>query len=46
VNFQIPDEHRPYALDWSRSNLERLFHIGYQAGKKFTADPANQSLFQ
>jgi len=46
LNFPIPDAHRPYVLDWSRSNLETLFHIGYQAGKDFTELAANQALFK
>ena len=44
LNFPIPGDHRPYVLDWSRSNLETLFDIGYQAGKAFAG--ANQALFQ
>jgi NTE family protein len=32
VNFLVPVEESPYVLDWSRSNLERLFDIGYQSG--------------
>ena len=35
VRFVIPAEQRPYMLDWSRSNLERLFDIGYQSGLDF-----------
>jgi NTE family protein len=34
VDFEIPPERRPYALDWSRSNMEALFDIGYRAGMK------------
>ena len=46
LNFPIPDAHRPFVLDWSRSNLEKLFDIGYQAGKDFVEKPANLPLFQ
>ena len=35
VPFPIPQEQRPYMLDWSRSNLERLFDIGYKSGLIF-----------
>jgi len=35
VEFDVPLEQRPFMLDWSRSNLQRLFDIGYQAGTKF-----------
>jgi predicted acylesterase/phospholipase RssA len=35
VTFDIPDEDWPSVLDWSRSNLEKMFDIGYQAGKDF-----------
>jgi NTE family protein len=31
----IPTEQWPYILDWSRSNMERLFDIGYEAGLSF-----------
>lgn len=35
VKFTIPDEYWPNVLDWSRSNLEKLFDIGYKAGVDF-----------
>jgi NTE family protein len=35
VKFYVPPEERPYILDWSRSNLERLFDIGYESGRIF-----------
>ena len=35
VRFDIPDDRQPYLLDWSRSNLESSFSIGYAAGLKF-----------
>jgi NTE family protein len=38
VQFDIPEEHWPYVLDWSYSNLSKLYDIGYQAGLKFYDD--------
>jgi predicted acylesterase/phospholipase RssA len=35
VRFSVPEWHRPYLLDWTSSNLEFLFDIGYAAGKQF-----------
>jgi NTE family protein len=35
ITFEIPDEHWPYVLDWSYSNLSKLYDIGYAAGLKF-----------
>jgi predicted acylesterase/phospholipase RssA len=35
IKFDIPDEHWPYVLDWSYSNLCKLYDIGYAAGEKF-----------
>src|SRR5690606_41747813 len=35
IKFDIPDEHWPYVLDWSYSNLCTLYDIGYAAGEKF-----------
>jgi len=31
----IPAQHKPFMLDWSKSNLEILFDAGYRAGKHF-----------
>jgi NTE family protein len=42
VRFLVPPEQRPYMLDWSRSNLERLFDIGYQSGLDFLQEYAGQ----
>ena len=42
VRFDIPDDRQPYLLDWSRSNLESSFSIGYAAGQKFLADNAGK----
>jgi NTE family protein len=38
VKFYIPPEQQPYVLDWSRSNLERLFDIGYESGRIFVQE--------
>jgi NTE family protein len=35
VRFTIPEQDKPYLLDWSRSNLENSFSLGYAAGQKF-----------
>jgi hypothetical protein len=45
LRFPIPREHQPYTLDWSRSNLEMLFDIGYRAGKSFARHPDNWALY-
>lgn len=31
----IPEEHWPDTLDWSTSNMQLLFDVGYKAGTKF-----------
>ena len=38
IKFDIPEEHWPYVLDWSYSNLCTLYDIGYAAGEKFYAE--------
>lgn len=35
IEFEIPGEHLPRVLDWTRSNLSLLFDIGYKAGSAF-----------
>jgi predicted patatin/cPLA2 family phospholipase len=35
IEFDIPEDHWPYALDWSYSNLKTLYDVGYEAGLKF-----------
>ncbi|MGH6920549.1 MAG: patatin-like phospholipase family protein [Geminicoccaceae bacterium] len=35
IQFDIPEDHWPYALDWSYSNLKTLYDVGYDAGLKF-----------
>jgi NTE family protein len=37
LNFDIPKSYQPYMLEWSRSNLEILFGLGYDAGQSFLA---------
>jgi predicted acylesterase/phospholipase RssA len=34
----IPDDHWPEVLDWSSSNMQLLFDVGYRAGKKFALE--------
>jgi predicted acylesterase/phospholipase RssA len=35
IEFDIPAEHWPHAIDWSYSNLSKLYDIGYGAGVRF-----------
>jgi NTE family protein len=35
IKFDVPEEHWPHVLDWSYSNLSKLYDIGYAAGLKF-----------
>ena len=35
VPFDIPESQLPYALDWSRSNLQTLYRIGYGSAKDY-----------
>lgn len=35
VPFKIPEEHQPYVLDWTKSNLEYLFAFGKEAGEAY-----------
>jgi NTE family protein len=37
VPFDVPTAHEPEALDWSRSNLETLFDLGYRSAKDYLA---------
>lgn len=37
LQFDIPDEYLDEVLDWSSSNAQRLFKIGYDASKAFAA---------
>ena len=38
IKFDIPDEDWPYVLDWSYSNLCKLYDIGYAAGERFYSE--------
>ncbi|HUI95551.1 MAG TPA: patatin-like phospholipase family protein [Xanthobacteraceae bacterium] len=42
LRYPIPDQQKPYALDWSKSNLETLFSVGYSAGKTFLSAYGSQ----
>ena len=35
IRFDIPEDHWPFALDWSYSNLKTLYDVGYDAGLRF-----------
>jgi len=35
ADWQIPQEFRPYVMDWSYSNLQKLFEVGQESGRKF-----------
>jgi predicted acylesterase/phospholipase RssA len=40
LNFNnVPKSYQPYMLEWSRSNLEYLFDLGYQAAQDFLKSP-------
>lgn len=38
LSFKIPKGWAPTALDWSSSNLHRLFKLGYKEGRQFLID--------
>ena len=38
LHFDIPAEHREFSLDWTRSNLEYLFELGYRQGRSFVQE--------
>jgi NTE family protein len=42
VKFAVPEQHRPYMLDWTSSNLECLFNIGYESGLMFLEEHGNE----
>jgi len=31
----VPEQHLPYTMDWSTSNMQLLFGVGYRAGVDF-----------
>lgn len=41
IKFDIPDDRWPHILDWSYSNLETLYDIGYRAGLAFYEENAD-----
>jgi predicted acylesterase/phospholipase RssA len=43
ISFDIPKSYWPNALDWSYSNLETLYDIGYRAGMNFYEE--NEHIF-
>ena len=45
VEFSIPEQHRPNMLDWASSNVERMFEIGFNAGRMFADDRNHRMLF-
>jgi NTE family protein len=44
VPFNIPKEQIPESLDWSRSNLETLFNVGYASAKTYLAGDEGSKL--
>jgi predicted acylesterase/phospholipase RssA len=38
LQFDIPDEYLAEVLDWSSSNAQRLFQIGYESSKAFAVE--------
>ncbi|MET0266282.1 MAG: patatin-like phospholipase family protein [Duganella sp.] len=41
----VPDEHVQYAMDWSSSNMQLLFDIGYKAATRFCRQNAARLRF-
>jgi predicted acylesterase/phospholipase RssA len=40
--FQVPEELHPHVLDWSYSNMQRLWDIGVEAGEEFFRQHADK----
>jgi predicted acylesterase/phospholipase RssA len=38
----IPEDHWPFVLDWSHSNMSKLFDIGYETAQRFVDDHWDQ----
>jgi NTE family protein len=38
IKFDIPPDWLPAALDWSTTNMERMFELGYETAKKHIAE--------
>ena len=37
----VPDQHIPYTMDWSTSNMQLLFDVGYKAATRFCRQNAD-----
>ncbi|MFS2004843.1 patatin-like phospholipase family protein [Duganella sp. CT11-25] len=37
----VPDQHIPYTMDWSTSNMQLLFDVGYKAATRFCRQHAD-----
>jgi hypothetical protein len=35
IKWRVPEDAKPYVMDWSYSNLSTLFKVGYQEGTEF-----------
>ncbi len=35
IRYALPESHLDEVLDWSASNVQRLFEVGYEAGQRF-----------
>jgi len=44
VPFEIPESHWEKTLDWSRSNLETLFDVGYRSARRYLDGPGGELL--
>ncbi len=44
VPFDIPEAHLPQTLDWSRSNLETLFRVGFNSAQDYLAGDGKELL--
>lgn len=44
IGFDIEDSYWPKVLDWSRSNLKKLFEVGYESASAFVEEKDNQYL--
>ena len=41
----VPDQHIPYTMDWSTSNMQLLFEVGYKAATRFCRQHADALRF-
>jgi hypothetical protein len=44
VEWEVPPEFQPYLMDWSYSNLDKLFEAGEEAGRVFLNGDKNKGL--